>query len=139
MPATSADETKGLGEHKHLFELWTEKHSKICRCGKRFITSDEYDRRKAEWDNYFELSRNTPAGKNFGELREAFKSYMKTKNQSFKEKINEILKEVSSRGHWGKNEYGDKIWVVDKTEFTDHKPSFPDPVGEAWKYIVGNI
>lgn len=114
--------------HEHYFSPWADQTSDRCSCGALLISQLEADRRIAEWSNYRELLQTTPAYLDYLEMRAAFK----TKD---KEKIAKIRKRIEARGHWGKNELGDKVWIVDTTNLV--KPSFPNPA--SWNgYVIRN-
>ena len=100
-------------EHIHNWVSGSKSNEKTCSeitCFKVGIFVSEAVRREEEWNNYFELMRTTPS----------FIEFMKAKNSNKKTRI-EIAKQAQKR--------------LDENDYLP-KPSFPDPIGDSWKYII---
>ena len=99
-------------KHIHIWMVTTDLAAMTCECGKWLISAQERDRRKAEWDNYFQLITTTPSYLDWVEIYKAYR-----------EKNGPKIKELSDRAEerLARNEY-----------FLG--PSFPDP--DSYPYIV---
>lgn len=109
--ARPTEETK-KDNHVHYFVPGYKPEEKYCKCGAIQISQAEFERRRDEWNSYFELVRSSDSYRDYMEMKTATKAEQK-----------EILKRVNSR--------------VEKDDYMS-KPSFPDPT--TWnKYVTEAI
>jgi hypothetical protein len=103
--------------HAHYFREGYNQSGNYCSCGAIQVSAEEYQHRIDAWNSYFSLIKDTPACQDFLELKRVWPHL---------DLMEPVLKRVRGRGHWGVNEYGDRVWEVDEVQFAD-KPHFPDP------------
>ena len=120
-------------EHIHIWKQYNLSEERCTSlfgnfpCTRIRISSEEYNRRIKEWNEYYKMIENTPAKRSYDQMKIAFKS-------NDLEDIKEIKGRIEQKGHWGENTYGDKVWVVDKTDL--ETPDFPDPLIVPFRYIL---
>lgn len=108
-------ESRDIKMHMHLWQpshRTDDRKEKKCSCGRFLVTPEEIESREAEWNDYFKLVTTTPS----------YLDFMKSRNASKDEKI-EIAKRATER-------------IVEDDYLP--KPNFPDPIGQAWRYVVSN-
>ncbi len=116
--------------HQHLFIPGYNQDEKYCKCGALKISYEEFERRRDEWNNYFQLVSQSEAKRDFDEMKIAFKA----RNI---EKMREIKARVNKRC-WVNPDYrglmDEPKFLFKESEYMS-KPSFPDPT--TWnKYVT---
>lgn len=114
------EEVKG---HNHTWHPSHDLSEGRCECGAIMISIVEKLRRKAEWDNYYELVRTTPP----------YQMWVALKNGVSAEELKRLKEEQAQRVIITKDEFGDNVYVFKDSMYLK-KPHFPDP--ERFRYEV---
>lgn len=118
-----------FGTHTHTFtRRQMDLSAEYCTCGAVLISNEEYDRRVAEWDSYFEIVATTESYRDYQEMTIAFKN-------NDRPQIAEVLARVKQRVEQVDDGVTpDENWRYHKMDYLA-KPDFPDP--RTWgRYVV---
>lgn len=80
------------GLHEHLWSAVVSNGQQVCSCKCVLISTKEFDRRKAQWDIYYEKVRETIPYKRFIAQKKAMKENNLALVRAFAEKAREELK-----------------------------------------------
>ena len=136
MPATKKEEDqKEFHEHRWSRKTQTESFCisfyKGKPCIKLGIGQNEYDRRKTEWEAYFNLCQETPSKRDYEEMRIAYKAQDKEKMAEIKKRV-----EVRCQKSTEMNEWGDYGFKCIESEYFAQEPSFPYPEHPSLPYVI---
>ena len=94
------------------------------------IGTNEYSRRKSEWDNYFEMVRTTDSYRDYQEMKEAYVTRNFPKMAEIRERIAKRMKISQTKT----DDWGEPIVEFDEDHYLP-KPHFPDPES-TFPYVV---